>query len=213
MIAMKILSIVSFQKKFRKTLASVIRLDNGEEIRLEPDTILEMNLHSGDEISNERLNSIKSEDEKRKCIAKALRLLAVRPRSEFEIKQGLQREKFSFLAVDASLAYLHEKGYLNDDQFAFQWAKSRLKKKPMGAVSLKFELKRKGIQDEQIRRVLEQLFTDDSEFEKAMIAGRKKITAYKKMDKIKMRQKMYLFLSQRGFAPDIIKRVTKELIE
>jgi len=191
----------------------VLVLDDGQKLSVEPDTVVELNLHAGDNVTEGDLENIKSEDEKKKCMAKALRLLAVRPRSEFEINDQLKRSGYSTAAIGMCLDYLHEKSYLNDDQFALQWAKRRIKKKPMGSASLKFELKKKGISDDRIQKVIAELFSGESEFEKALAAGRKKMPAHKKSDAATVRRKLYLFLSQRGFAPDTIKQVTDALLK
>ena len=59
------------------------------------------------------------------CSAMALRLLAIQPRSEKDLRIRLRRRSLCSTAVDAAIARMRELGYLNDAAFARSYVDAR----------------------------------------------------------------------------------------
>lgn len=208
---MKIILITSYVKKYQKKIVGVVELDSGEKIELEPDTIMQFQLATGGEVDEKRIYEIRSADQKRKCLQKALHLISIRPRSAGELKERFKREGYFEEAIETSLNYLQDNGYLNDEVFAERFAKSRLQKKDLGETALRFELLKKGIAKPIVDRVLTKIYGETPVFEMALKAAQKKIKTIKAAEPQKKKQKLYPFLLQRGFSSDIIQRVIEEL--
>ncbi len=210
---MKITLITSYVKKYQKRIVGIVETDSGERLELEPDTIMQFDLRTGETLDEKRLREIQIADQKRKCLQKALHLISIRPRSAGELEARFKREGFLEETVETSLQYLRDNGYLDDVMFAERFAKSKLQKKDMGAMALRSELQKKGIGKTIIDQVVAKLFDGDTEFGVALKAGKKKFRLIKEADVNKKKQKLYRFLAQRGFSADSIQRAIQELTE
>ena len=80
----------------------------------------------------------------RRLFERALNLLSYKPRSLAEMRARLMEKDWAEEAVvDQVLARLEELGYLNDEEFAANFANSRLTAKPIGRSRLRRDLRRK----------------------------------------------------------------------
>lgn len=77
--------------------------------------------------------------------AYGLRLLALRARSEQEVRQRFQQRAADADAVDAAIERLRAVGLVDDEVFAEAWVDSRRRASPRGDRLLRYELARKGI--------------------------------------------------------------------
>ncbi|MFN7928456.1 MAG: regulatory protein RecX [Blastocatellia bacterium] len=99
-----------------------------------------------------------------KTLARAFNLLSAKPRSVAELRERLLEKKWADADVVARvIARLQELGYLNDEQYAEQFANSRLATKPLGRSRLRRDLQRKKIAATVINQALEEVYTDHDE--------------------------------------------------
>lgn len=83
----------------------------------------------------------------------ALGLLALRPRSEQELRERLER-RFPAEVVAATVSALIGSSLLDDDAFARWWTDQRTRDKPMAAAMIVAELREKGVCAESIDRAV-----------------------------------------------------------
>lgn len=101
-----------------------------------------------------------------RLLAKALRLLAARPRSELQLRERLavvaggQHE-----AVDRCIDRLKELGFINDQNFARSYAAYRVSAKPMGRMRLARELGVRRVDRGIIADTLDSVFDQNTEEE------------------------------------------------
>lgn len=209
---MKIALITSYVQKYQKKIVGVVEIDSGEKLELEPDTIMQFQLQTGDDLDEKKLHEIRLADQKRKCLQKAIRLLSVRPRSEGELKERFKRDGYSDETIEAGMSYLLDNGYLNDEVFAERFARAKLQKKEIGEMALRFELHKKGISKPITEKVIARIYTETPPLDAAMKAAKKKLRTFKTTETQKIRQKLYQFLTRRGFSSDTIHRVIEELL-
>jgi regulatory protein len=88
-----------------------------------------------------------SDPELRKAMERAGRWLALRPRTESELRDRLQGG-FEEATVDRALARLAELRLIDDDAFARQWVEERARRKGLGPRALVAELEAKGVSSE-----------------------------------------------------------------
>ena len=88
----------------------------------------------------------------------AYRLLTYRPRSRAELVTKLQEKDFDEAVVEAVLVDLARLGYVNDRQFAEQWASGRVRLRGFGRRRIEQELRTKGIDRDVIGEALGQVF-------------------------------------------------------
>ena len=97
------------------------------------------------------------------CHERALRLLAVRPRSRRELGSRLRSAGFETAEVDAELVRLEEVGLLDDGAFARELADHHLTVRRSGRRAVAGALAAKGVSRETIDQTLAGLEGDETE--------------------------------------------------
>jgi len=137
-------------------------------------------------------------------------LLKFRNRSEQEIREKLKRKKYTQKTVERTIQYLEDVHFIDDRQFARDWIKARLTK-PFGFRRISFELNQKGIHKDIIR---EELNTAKINFpeEEIIVSLTKRIALKNKdLDRVKLKQKVFGFLSRRGFSLEAIQKAVNQI--
>jgi regulatory protein len=140
----------------------------------------------------------------------AYRYLAIRPRSRAEVEQRLTDRGFPPGIVRSVIEHLFRLGYLNDAQFARDWAASRVRTRGYGRRRVEQELRQKGIVREIISEVLAGLFEDSSELEIARREAEKKLKGLARYEPEVRRRRLAGHLERKGFPPDIIRQIIFE---
>jgi regulatory protein len=139
-----------------------------------------------------------------------LRLIKIRPRSEYELRSRLIRNKFDSEIITQAIAGLSKIGLVDDLAFARLWVESRIKK-PLGLNRLSFELKIKGINKEIIDKVISEYDSPTKEEEIVRELVKQKIKKLADLSKEKIKNRLWGFLLRRGFSKDIVYDVLSEL--
>lgn len=159
----------------------------------------------GTELTEQRLEELKSEADTDKLYNRAIGLLARRPRSEWELRDYLKRKKVEPDQIDTILNTLSVRGYVNDEDFARRWVENRRLLKPISKRKLTVELKQKRISDEIIQKVLSKDEADELEVLKQLVIKKRTQTRYQD-DK-----KLMQYLAGQGFGyADIKAALQKE---
>lgn len=204
------MTIVSVESKIRrKQWKILLTLSNGEILELDPDAFASFNLHSGDMLDESTKESLLLADQQKRGLQQALRWLAVRPQAGGELRRRLNQKGFAQV-TDNIIEKLRSQDYINDDDFARRYVKTRLLTKNIGRRMIEAELKAKGIAEVSIERVLDELMDLETTLRLAKKAVSKKMALLKKLDPAKRKRKIYSFLLQRGFDSEIIAQVLKE---
>lgn len=140
------------------------------------------------------------------------RLIKFRIRSEKELKDKLKAKLYDGPTIEELIAYFKRLGYVNDKEFARSWIDYRLSK-PLALRAIEMELKQKGIGREIINELISEKKGTLNEFEIARELAKtrlEKIRCRKDKDD-KIRQKLYCYLSRRGFSSDIVSEVINQI--
>lgn len=132
----------------------------------------------------------------------ALRFLGYRPRSAAEVHNHLISRGYSPAAAAGTLEKLHSLSYLNDENFARNWAASKLSK-GYGPKKIEQELRSKGIREALIRDVLRETFDAGDEAERARLLLKKRFSTQKLTDP-KMLRRAAGFLQRRGYSSEVV---------
>ena len=141
----------------------------------------------------------------RKTFARAVKLLAAKPRSIAELRERLLSGRgTNEEVVETVIARLREYGYLNDERFAFGYASYKVKQKPVGRRRLERDLKFKkvdsGVANEALEMVYaetpEEQLIDDAIAKRLRLRGRPKSRAEAKS--------LFDHLLRRGFAFELV---------
>jgi len=150
----------------------------------------------GQEISDEKIALLKTEDEYEVVYLKTLNYIQYRPRSSQEIRRYLAKNNTPEAVTEKTLERLQRAGLVDDIRFAQTWVENRADLRPRSRQALAFELRQRGIDSQTISEALADI--DDNAL--ALEAARKQARRYQEMDRQGFRQKMCSFLARRGFS-------------
>jgi regulatory protein len=165
-------------------------------------------LKMGQDLGEEKIASLKVEDEREVTYQKALHFLSYRPRASVEVRQNLMKRGISGPLIEETLNRLQRAGLVNDEAFARDWVENRNTFRPSGKQALRMELRRKGLSDEIVQSVLD---TQVDEQPLAFEAARKYARRLADLEWSGFRQKLGSFLIRRGFTYTAIAPVVSEV--
>ena len=165
-------------------------------------------LRVGQELGEEKIASLKSQDELEVTYQKALHFLSFRPRSSAEIRQNLSKRGISEALIEETLNRLSSTGQVDDEAFARSWVENRNTFRPRGKPALRMELRRKGLSDEIVQSVLD---TQMNEAALAFTTARKYARRLAGLEWPEFRQKLSGFLARRGFSYTTLAPVVSEV--
>jgi len=132
---------------------------------------------------------------------RALRLLARREYSRFELQTRLSSDSANSEELESLLDDFEGKGWLSEQRFVD--AVVRTRRPRFGSVKVLHELKAKGVSEDGIARAREALA--ESEVSAARTVWRKKFS--EKPVSMSERAKQVRFLAGRGFSADVVRKV------
>lgn len=141
----------------------------------------------------------------RKAKQKAFRLLAVRARSEKELRSKLKEKGFDETVIEDVTARFRELKYLDDESFAGQWARNLGVNKLLGDRRIVLALREKGIPPPLIEEAIAGLRDEISETEAVLKLIRKKVKSRNILElDDKEKGRLVRSLMGKGFPPDLI---------
>lgn len=164
-------------------------------------------LKEGDQISQNKITALQTEDDLENAYQRALNFLSYRSRSEQEIRQNLHKAKVADEIIDAVLDKLRAGSFVNDNEFAREWVENRIKFRPRGKRALSSELYQKGISNQ----IIEETLQDLNEEQLAYDLARKKMAKHIHLERKAFQKKMYGYLSRRGFDYSLSKEVINNI--
>lgn len=188
-------TITAIEKQKRRQRAN-LHIDGEYALSLRLDVISDARLAAGMELTHDQRRELEAEDQRLGAIEAALRLLAMGPRSEHDLRQRLIRRRgFRAEAVDAAVERMRELGYLDDAAFARFWVESRQAGVPRSRRALAYELGLKGVNREQLAEALEPVSDADAAYE----AAQRRLRALRGLDRRTFERRLGTFLNSRGF--------------
>ena len=164
-------------------------------------------LKVGQELDEEKLKKLQSEDARERAVQQALLFLSYRSRSESEIRQNLHKHEIPEEIIEQTLHRLRRDGLANDDQFAQTWVENRSAFRPRSRRMMAMELRQKGLDNETVSTALEEV--DDEAL--AYDAAQKRVNRLKDLEWIDFRKKLSEFLARRGFSYSVISPIVTRI--
>ncbi|MBW3594280.1 MAG: recombination regulator RecX [Actinobacteria bacterium] len=149
-------------------------------------------------------------DLRKEAMERAGRMLALRPRTEREIRDRLTEADFPDDVVEDTVGRLYELELLNDEDFALDWIEQRTIRKGLGPKALIAELNRKGIDRATAEAALARSGVDEQATATAE-AGKllHKVIRYPIRDQA---AKLHQMLMRRGFSWDATEAAVKAVL-
>jgi regulatory protein len=199
------MTITAIKQQVKRKDRYSIYVDGKYAFSLGEGALLEQKVVRGLEISNGQLKEFKKLSVDDKAYGNALRYVAMRSRSEWELATYLRRKKVEEPTAEKILNRLRDSGLINDHAFARTWVENRRLLKPTSRRRLIQELQQKRISKDIIASTLEEDTTDEREALLQLITKKRSQTKYRD-DKVKLMQ----YLARQGFSYEDIKNAVSE---
>lgn len=186
--------ITAIEKQPRRQRANVF-LDGEYAFSLRLDVITMARIAVGLAFEPERRRQLEAEDQRLGAVEAALKLLAMGPRSERDLRDRLKnRRRFETEAVEHAVGRMRELGYLNDAAFARYYVEAR-QASPRSKRALAFELQRKGVGRQHVEPALEAHSDADAAYD----AAQRRLRSLRDVDRQTFERRLGNFLAARGF--------------
>ncbi len=195
--------IITLIEKQRGRKRVNVHLDGAFALSLAADLVIQNDLRQGQEVEQPFIEQLASEDSRRRCMDAALRLLARRPRSERELREGLRRRQFARPQADEAVARLRDMGYLDDGAFARFWVENRESASPRAKRMLRQELLARGVTASEAAEATSAVDDEDA----AHRAASRRLRAFADLDFETFRRRLGGLLLRRGFSYGVAARV------
>ncbi|RRR75805.1 MAG: regulatory protein RecX [Candidatus Viridilinea halotolerans] len=140
----------------------------------------------------------------------AMRMLDSRPRAIAEVRQRLQRKGCTPESIAQAIERLTALGLLDDSAFSQLWVENRQRLRPRGALALRDELRRKGVDRTTVEQTLAASDATDPEAEahRAEQLARSVLARYAHSpDRTSFQRRMGGFLQRRGFSLAVVRPI------
>jgi regulatory protein len=185
--------------------------ENGDSLIVFSDTIVKFSLRPGISILENDYNELISYDKSNKVMFDSLKLLSKKAYSENSLREKLIQKGYNTDIANKALTRLKELNYINDDNYAKNYA-LYLYKKGKGAFLIKAELEKQGIEKDLIKETLEKIKEEGESFEVILKILKTKFKNFNNKDKNETKKVISFFL-RRGFAFEDISRAIKNNID
>jgi regulatory protein len=180
------------------------------------DTLIRFGLRTGDEVTPGILRSLEHAEELLAARTAALRSLAVRPRTERELRDALREKEFSDAVAAETIGALKDARLVDDALFARSFIRNALTLKPTGRVLLRRKLLLLGVGKTLAEEALDEILAGVSQgddAERAASAFIRRKSSSMKNDGAKLRHQLTAFLMRRGYTWDIVEGTVKKALK
>jgi regulatory protein len=141
-----------------------------------------------------------------------LRLLTVAPRTRAQLAQALRRRGVPGDAAEAVLARFTDVGLIDDAAFARAWVESRHHSRGLSRRSLSAELRRQGVQTEEIREAVGTLDAEREVATARRLVEQKMAGTRGQPPDVRVRRAAGT-LARKGYPAGLVFRLIKEVLE
>lgn len=148
-----------------------------------------------------------------KAYRNALNALARLAMSTGDMRDRIKRRGHSDAVAQQVVEHLIERGWLDDEKFGRTYIEQMRSQKPAGPRLLAFKLRRKKIDPKLIDRLLAEGSDshDDAAGARQLAEQRLRSSTLRRCDPATRKRRLWGVLARRGFTPDVIMRVMRDL--
>jgi regulatory protein len=147
---------------------------------------------------------------KEQALQKLRQYCGYQERSHYEVQQKLWDLGVRRAEHDEILSTLIEENYLNEERFAIQFAGGKFRMKDWGRKKIYYALKEKKVSEYSIKKAIKQIPEEDYIKTLRQLAE-KKYDTLKGEQYLVRRKKTMDYLLQKGFEPELVTGVLKDL--
>lgn len=188
-------------------------VDGEFAVGLSAERAREAGLAVGREIAAERLGALARGDQAEKAREVAYAYLAHKPRTRAEVRRRLQRADVRESVIDDVLVRLEEQGYLDDGDYAEEYARQR-RERGYGPYRVRSDLKQRGVDAELIERAVDEAYEPEALRRTARTLAEKRWNRLSREDdERRRRKKVHDYLARRGFPYGMISEIVRALTD
>lgn len=196
---------ISFSTKYNLVILTI----SGEDFYINYDIYNDLNIATDDELDFEVYKEILKDDDYNKAKNFALGKISFAQKSSFEIEKLLKTEGFDGDSIDKTLSFLDEYGLIDDDAYVKSFVSDKHNLSRWSKNKIRYALGAKRISNDLIESYLSEISYEE-EYDKAYNFAIKKA---RDNFSIENKQKVYRYLSSKGFEFDIINQVVGDLFK
>ena len=185
--------ITSVKQQIKRPDRYSIFVEGKYAFSLSETALLESKLVNGQELNEDEIREYKQLSSDDKLYNKALRYVAMRPRSRWEIEQYLFRKKASPALIEQITNKFNMIGLIDDQKLAQAFVNDRRLLRPTSRRKMILELRNKHLADEYIQQAIGEDNSDEQTALEAIIKNKRRQSKYQ--DDLKLMQ----YLSRQGF--------------
>jgi regulatory protein len=192
----------------------VVYLENDEKLFLTYEVFMKNGLRKDTEIPADHFQFLIREHQKYHVKNRAFSYLGRRHHSIFELRTKLRRKKYDKDLIEEIISDLSTNKYLDDLEFSRLFADENIRLKLWGKNKIKGELIKRGVNSEIISEVLNEKFPEGNDVGNAVELAAKKYKSLRSrnLEEMKLKQKLYAFLSSRGYDYETSKEAVEKII-
>src|SRR5580658_3501621 len=141
-----------------------------------------------------------------------LRLLTIAPRTRAQLAQAMHRRGVPDEAAENVLSRFTDVGLIDDAAFARAWVESRHHSRGLSRRSLSAELRRQGVESDEIREAVETLDPEQEVATARRLVEQKLAGTRGQPAEVRVRRAAGT-LARKGYPPGLIFRLIKEVLE
>jgi regulatory protein len=194
----------------------LVLLDNGRRLRVDVEQVVLHGLAPGGVIEPSLVARLAAQEAYLRARERALRLLAIRPRSVEELRARLVQHRIPRNTLGTVIAELEAQGYLDDLAFARSWIAARAGSRAYGIGRLRLELRRKGVPAAVVDQAVQEASAADpdlgaAEERSALALVERRLPAYRRLTPEQRARRLAALLSRRGFARSTVVRALRTI--
>jgi regulatory protein len=202
---MPIITKISVQQKLKDRYNVFIDDGKGEKyaFSVDEDVLIKYQLKKGMELDDFLVTEIFFQDDIRKAYSQAVQYLAIRMRSELEVRKHLQKKEVNEPIINEVIHKLNQYSFLNDLEFSHAYVRTQMNTTDKGTTLIQQELKEKGINGVMLENALLE-YPFEIQLEKAISLANKFIKKNTKDSEKIVKQKLEQMLVRKGYPFEII---------
>lgn len=165
-------------------------------------------LQVGQILTDDKIDLLKQQDSVEYAYQRALLYQSQREHSAQEVRQYLAGKGYEPELLDNVINRLIDNGSLNNERFARLWVDNRSSFRPRSHRAIAYELKQKGLSEDDIQNALS---TAEPDEELALKIAEKYAQRLLDLEWQKYYEKLGGHLARKGFSYDVIKSVSKKI--
>lgn len=173
-------------------------VNDTESFTLTPRQFYQLGLREGDEVNLSELEDSILTVQYPKALDAAVRQLALRQRSRGELEDMLKKRLYTEKTIEMVLYKLEKEGFLNDAEFASEWARARTRRQ-VGMARIKSELRQKGVSGDVIDEALSDMPAEDIA-SAALALAEKLLSRHRSEEPRKAMEKSIAAMLRRGYS-------------